>query len=153
MRKEYRNIVGVKESNQDCFNLQTLLEAVGDDEELSVLTGSDALLLLALRMGRHGSIGGLHSVCPRIVVECYEAFEAGDMARAKAAQDAMIRITEIFQYGAIWGGFNEALRYLGICEQVSAAPFNTALSSNESERVRAVLRENLEVESVRSGAA
>jgi hypothetical protein len=45
------------------------------------------------------------------------------------------------------------LRYLGICEQASAAPFNTALSNEESECVRAILRENLEVESVRSGAA
>ena len=148
LRREHSNIVGVKESNQDCFNLQNLIDAVGDDEDFCVLTGSEGLLLVSLRMGCHGSIGGLHNVCPRIVVECYEAFSAGDLARAKAAQDAMIRIAAIFQYGAIWGGFNEALRYLGICEQASAAPFTSALTSEEAERVREILRQNLEAEPV-----
>ena len=148
LRQAHPNIVGVKESNQDCFNLQTLLDLVGDDDDFSVLTGSEGLLLVSLRMGCHGSIGGLHNVCPELVVECDRAFQAGDLKRAKAMQDAMIRVAEIFRYGAIWGGFNEALRYLGICEQASVEPFTTALSAEEAERVRTILRENLEVEAV-----
>lgn len=148
LRQQNRNIVGVKESNQDCFNLQTLLDLVGDDEGFSVLTGSEGLLLVSLQMGCHGSIGGLHNVCPELVVECDRAFRAGDLVRAKAMQDAMIRICEIFRYGAIWGGFDEALRYLGICEQASAAPFTSAISPEEAERVRTVLRANLDVEAV-----
>lgn len=151
LHEAHPNIVGIKESNQDCLNLQRLLSVMRPSPSFSVLTGSEALMLVGLRMGCHGSIGGLHNLCPRIVADCYQAFCDEDIERARGLQEAMNRIAEVFRFGAIWGGFNEALRYLGICERASGAPYTTTLTPEEAEQVREILRQNLEPVAVPTG--
>ncbi len=143
LHQQYPAVVGVKESNQDCGNLQAVLEAAAPHEQFSVLTGSETLMLVGLQMGCHGSIGGLHNLCPGLAVECYRAFREGRLEAAREAQRRMNHIAQVFQYGAIWGGFDEALRYLGVCEQASAQPYRRELSDVERAQVRRILREGL----------
>jgi 4-hydroxy-tetrahydrodipicolinate synthase len=146
LHNAHPNLVGVKESNQDCLNLQQLLTVMRPFPSFAVMTGSESLMLAGLRMGCHGSIGGLHNLCPRTVAACYQALLDGDMERATSLQEAMNRIGEVFRFGAIWGGFDEALRYLGICERASGGPFTTALTPEEAAQVRSILRQNLDLE-------
>ena len=139
LRRKIPHIVGIKESNQDCANLQTLLDLVRDNPNFSVLTGSEFLILVGLQMGCSGFIGGLHNLCPHLAVGLYDAFCAGDLETAKQRQRDLSETWKIFEYGHIWGAFDEGLRYLGLAESATGAPYVTALKREEAIKVRAIL--------------
>ncbi len=139
LRASVPHIVGVKESNQDCINMQTLLQLVGGDPGFSVLTGSEFLAFVHLQMGVDGCIGGLYNVCAHIAVELFRAFEADDAPTANARQRDLIETWQIFRHGAIWGAFDEALRHLGICQRATGAPYITAVTSEERAKIHAIL--------------
>ncbi len=139
LRQRIPNIVGLKESNQDCVNMQTLRHLMKDDPGFSILTGSEFLILVHLQMGCDGCVGGLHNITPHLAVRLYEAFLSGDLDRARHLQQDLIGAWQIFRYGAIWGAFDEALRYLEICQRATAAPYVTTLSEEERAQVHAIL--------------
>lgn len=143
LKNKVPNLVGVKESNQDCINLQRLLDLTKGDNSFSVLTGSEFLILVGLQMGVSGCVGGVHNICPRLAVALYEAFLRGDIAAASQYQRALSEIWQIFNYGNVWGGFEEALRYLGICEHAAGEPYVSALSDAERNEVRTILIRHL----------
>jgi len=85
----------------------------------------------------------LHNVCPNIAVELYNAFRAGDLETARQRQQSLIETWQIFKHGAIWGAFDEALRWLGMCERATGAPYTTALSAEEQSSVHAILEKHV----------
>jgi 4-hydroxy-tetrahydrodipicolinate synthase len=143
LRRRVPTIIGVKESNQDCVNLQRLLSLTAHDPDFCVLTGSEFLILVGLQMGVHGCVGGLHNICPHLAVELYEAFRRGDMETARARQAALIETWQIFTYGKIWGAFDEALRWLGLCERATGAPYVTPVSDSDRQQIHAILNRHL----------
>ena len=143
LRQQIPRIAGIKVSNQDFTNLQSLIELMRGDLDFSILTGSEFLIVAALQMGCHGCVGGLHNICPRIAVELYDAFRAGDLVTARERQRTLVQAWQIFKYGSIWGAFDEALRWLGICECATAAPYKTALSDGDRMAVRSILEEHV----------
>lgn len=143
LRSRIPHLRGIKVSNQDCVNLQNILTLMKGDEEFSILTGSEFLIVVALQMGCHGCVGGLHNVCPRIAVELYEAYRGGDLEKARERQQELKDAWQIFQYGSIWGAFDEALRWLGICERATGAPYVTALREEERSAVVGILEKHV----------
>lgn len=139
LRRRIPAIMGVKESNQDMYNLQTLLELTSDLEDFSVLTGSEFLIVVALQMGCSGFVGGLHNLCPHMAVELYESYSSGDLERAKSIQQDLIKTWKIFRYGNIWGAFDEALRYLGLADRAAGAPYLSTLTPEETSEVQNIL--------------
>jgi 4-hydroxy-tetrahydrodipicolinate synthase len=133
------NVAGIKVSNQDMVNLQALMSALEGGRRISVLTGSEHLALAGLQIGCDGCVGGSYNISPHIAVGLYTAFLKGDLARAKKLQQDLIAVWSIFLRGAVWGGFDEALRYLGIAETATAMPYRTALSGAERDEVRRIL--------------
>ena len=143
LRAQIPHLVGVKESNQDCVNLQLLLELTRNEEHFTVLTGSEFLIVVGLQMGVKGCVGGVHNLCPRVAVELYEAFLKGDIETAKDRQRVLTEIWQIFRQGGVWSAFEEALRYLGICERAAGEPYVTPLSATECENIRGILARHL----------
>jgi dihydrodipicolinate synthase/N-acetylneuraminate lyase len=141
--ESHSNIVGVKESDPDCANLQELIHLMSTFSRFSVLTGSETLMLVGLQMGCDGAVGGLYNICPHMAVAAHEAFRQGDLGRALQLQRTMIDIAKVFQYGAIWGGFDEAMQYLGLYIRSSRAPYSTSLTEQETFQVRHILDEHL----------
>jgi 4-hydroxy-tetrahydrodipicolinate synthase len=139
IRRRRPNVVGIKESNQDCINLQTLLHLMKGDDEFAILTGSEFLILVGLQMGCSGFVGGLHNLCPHLAVELFKAFSSGDIERARELQQDLIETWQIFQFGNIWGAFDEGLRYLGLAERAAGAPYITKLTPDERAKVHAIL--------------
>ena len=139
LRQRIPGITGIKESNEDCRNLQRLLDLMRDDPQFSVLTGSEFLIVLGLQMGCDGFVGGLHNLCPHIAVALYEAFCSGDLEAARQRQRELIETIRVFGFGKIWGSFDEALRWLGICERATGAPYITKLSDREKAEVHQIL--------------
>lgn len=139
LQSDIPQLVGIKVSNGDYVNLQSILELMKSASDFSILTGSEFLIVVALQMGCDGFVGGLHNVCPHLAVELYDAFTRGDLLSAREKQQTLIETWQIFKHGAIWGAFDEALRWLGIAERATAAPYVTPLSSEEQFAVRAIL--------------
>jgi 4-hydroxy-tetrahydrodipicolinate synthase len=139
LRQQIPQFVGIKVSNQDVLNLQSLLDLVRGDSEFSVLTGSEFLIVVALQMGCQGSVGGLHNICPHLAVDLYDTFRAGDLEKARQKQRDLAAAWQIFNYGSIWGAFDEALRWLGICERATAAPYTTAVTPEEKIQIHEIL--------------
>jgi 4-hydroxy-tetrahydrodipicolinate synthase len=133
------SIVGIKESNQDMVNLQTLLNLTSGRKNFSVLTGSEFLIVVALQMGCSGFIGGLHNLCPHMAVDLYTSYCSGNLERAREIQQDLINTWQIFKYGKIWGAFDEALRYLGLADRATGAPYVSRLTPEETVKVREIL--------------
>ncbi len=139
LRRRIPKLVGMKESDQDCINLQQVLHLMRDDGGFSVLTGSEFLFHAGLQLGCDGGVGGLYNLAPHAAVRLYDAFVAGDQGRAAQLQRELVEAWQVFASGGIWGGYDEALRYLGICETAAGAPYRTALTEEERGRVRAIV--------------
>jgi 4-hydroxy-tetrahydrodipicolinate synthase len=139
LRRRIPKLLGIKVSNQDMVNLQTVLTLMKGDDEFSVLTGSEFLIVVALQMGCDGSVGGLHNICPHIAVALYEAFQRNDLEGARQLQQDLIATWQLFRHGSIWGAFDEALHYLGICERATGSPYVTRVTEVERREVRSIL--------------
>jgi dihydrodipicolinate synthase/N-acetylneuraminate lyase len=143
IRRRAPRLVGIKESNEDCVNLQRLLDLMRGERQFSILTGSEQLALVGLQMGVDGCIGGLYNLCPRIAVDLYEAFRAGNLDTARRRQAQIQDLCGIFRYGHIWGAFDEALRFLGLGERATGAPYITRLSAEDRQKVHDLLSRHL----------
>jgi len=139
LRRHIPKIVGIKESNQDCINLQSMLSLFQEDDNFSVLTGSEFLIVVGLQMGCSGFVGGLHNICPHLAVALYDAFRAGDIETANKLQRDLVETWKIFRYGHVWGAFDEALRYLGIANRATGAPYISSVSPEEAVKIRKIL--------------
>jgi dihydrodipicolinate synthase/N-acetylneuraminate lyase len=138
LREAIPHIVGIKESNQDCVNLQRLIELNGSSD-FSILTGSEFLILVGLQMGCDGFVGGLHNICPHIAVALYKAYQKGDLKAAMGFQRDLAATWELFRHGNIWGAFDEALRHLGIADRATGAPYVSKLATEDAVKVRAII--------------
>ncbi len=76
------NIVGIKEASGDITQISRIIEGTRD-EDFVVLSGDDAMTLPVLALGGAGVISVAANVDPGRMVQMYEAFRAGDLARAQ----------------------------------------------------------------------
>lgn len=83
---EHGNIAGIKDSGGAQHTLSEYLAIGREVAGFDVYSGPDHLVLWSLQNGAAGCISGLGNVMPETLAEIVEAFDAGDMARAEAAQ-------------------------------------------------------------------
>ncbi len=106
-----RNIVGIKDSSGDLQTTIEILRAVPKD--FVVLQGRDTLIFSALQMGASGAVPATCNIAPRLLVEIYESFRAGDLEASKAAQAKLHPLRMALTLGTAPGGVKSALRELG----------------------------------------
>ena len=135
---EHENIVGVKDSSGDVLALAETVRLVPSD--FAVLTGNGSALYPALCMGARGGILAIACIAPRLAVEIYEAFLAGEHERARAAQQRLTHATRgvLGRYGI--SGLKAALDMLGYVGGRVRAPLQDASEEARSE-IEKVLRE------------
>jgi 4-hydroxy-2-oxoglutarate aldolase len=121
---EHENIVGVKDSSGDILALAETVRLVPED--FAVLTGNGAALYPALCVGAWGGILAIGCIAPRLAVEIYEAFRAGEHERARALQQKLTRLTRgvLGRYGI--SGLKAALDMLGYVGGHVRAPLQDA---------------------------
>ena len=81
----------------------------------------------------------MHNICPHLAVALYDAFRAGDIETANKLQRDLVETWKIFRYGHVWGAFDEALRYLGIANRATGAPYISSVSPEEAVKIRKIL--------------
>ena len=114
------NIIGIKDSSGDLTLTAEYIRRTA--ETFAVLAGRDTLIYGTLCYGGKGSIAATANVAPKIVVEIYEAFIAGDMKRALSAQFRLAPLRLAFDLGTFPVVIKEALTLIGIDAGLGIAP-------------------------------
>jgi 4-hydroxy-tetrahydrodipicolinate synthase len=115
-------ICALKDSSPDISATRENWLRLREIEGISVLTGLEAVVDLALTMGLHGAVPGLGNVAPRAYTQIYELVKAGRLQEAQVIQEKLIRLFNIIRQGrsgqsfsdAALGGFKAALKHLGV---------------------------------------
>ncbi len=131
------NIIGIKDSSGDMSMTGEYIRLTRG-MNFHVLMGRDTLIYAALCYGAKGSICATGNVDPRVPVEIYEAFVAGDHKRALEAQYRLAPLRIAFGLGTFPGVIKEALNMMGI-EAGPAVPPVGPLSPENREKLRKVL--------------
>ncbi len=130
-----RAIVGIKDSSRDFEYFEGVCIATRDLPSFRIFTGSDTMLLASLSMGGAGTICGAGNVAPQWVVRIYDAYRGGDLAAARAAQDALYELVLAIRGDVFPAGIKAALHLLGICGPWLAPPARR-LDEHQEARLR-----------------
>lgn len=94
------NIAGIKDSGGAQETLSQYLAVGREVPGFQVYSGPDHLVLWSLQNGAAGCISGLGNVMPETLAEIVGAFDAGDIAKAEAAQDRYAAFrTDLYELG------------------------------------------------------
>jgi 4-hydroxy-tetrahydrodipicolinate synthase len=80
LAREYKNIVGIKESGGSCDRVSQLRAALG--ENFTILCGDDSLTLSFMAAGAHGVVSVASNVIPREVSQMVKLFATGKATAA-----------------------------------------------------------------------
>jgi N-acetylneuraminate lyase len=96
---EMETFIGMKYTGYNLFEMGTIAEEMG--ERGIVLFGADEMFLPALTMGARGSIGSTQNLLPARFVEIYQAFQRGEIQRARELQTQVNRVVRVLlKYGS-----------------------------------------------------
>ncbi len=108
---KYENIIGIKDSSGNFDNTLKYIE--NTDPRLSVLAGSDSLILWTLLAGGTGAISGCSNVFPELMVSIYQLWSEGKIAEANEAQKKIRPFRNVMQMGNPNSVVKRAVNLLG----------------------------------------
>lgn len=141
---EIDNIIGVKDSTGDMTNTLEYIRLTRDMKNFHVLVGRDTLIYSGLCSGAVGSIASCANIAPRLAVDIYEKFAAGDYKGSLEAQFRFAPIRLACNLGSFPAVLKEGLKIKGLDVGKCAEPIQE-LSPSEKETLRKVLREAGEI--------
>ncbi len=92
---EHPNIVGIKESSGHVMRVAEIVSACPQD--FQVLTGSAGTMLAGLTVGAKGAILALGSALPEMCVDLYDLYRNGEIDKARALQNQLLRASKVIQ--------------------------------------------------------
>ncbi|WIV66023.1 dihydrodipicolinate synthase family protein [Natrialbaceae archaeon AArc-T1-2] len=130
-------VAGMKDSSKD---VPWLLQAADVHPELTYLVGSDALLVTGLQAGCSGAVSAVANAVPELVVELYEAYDDGDVDRARDLQRTVFAVRDAFKSGGSYmAGVKSALQL----REFDVGPLRSPLRRMDEDEL-ATLRDELE---------
>lgn len=108
---KYQNIIGIKDSSGNFDNTLKYIE--NTDSRLSVLAGSDSLILWTLMAGGTGAISGCSNVFPELMVSIYKLWAEGKIEEANEAQKKIRPFRNVMQMGNPNSVVKRAVNLLG----------------------------------------
>ncbi|MEW6718838.1 MAG: 4-hydroxy-tetrahydrodipicolinate synthase [Thermodesulfobacteriota bacterium] len=108
---QFPNIVGIKDSSGNFDNTIRYIEDT--DRRLSVLAGSDSLILWTLMAGGRGAIAGTANVYPEVSLEVYRLWKAGRIAEAVVEQARLRPLRDVMKLGNPNSVIKRAMNLLG----------------------------------------
>ena len=118
------NIVAAKDSSGNFNNILEYISAA-KGEDFSVLSGNDALIIWTLLAGGTGGIAGCANVFPHTMVSIYDYFAAGEIEKAKEANESIRSFRACFKYGNPNTIVKTAVALLGYPVGKCRAPFSS----------------------------
>jgi len=131
------NIVGIKDSSGDMTQTGEYIRRC--DSQFAVLAGRDTMILSTLVYGGKGAIAATANVAPRLIVEIYDAFQAGDMQRALDAQYRLAPLRIAFEMGSFPVAIKDALELMGIAAGPARGPV-AGISAEKKARLAEIVK-------------
>lgn len=129
-----KGMAGIKESSLNLSEIGEHLAAV-NGKDFVVFSGNSFSLLQILSMGGAGVICQIPSFAPRLVVECYDAWIAGDKAGARTLQARILELIPFLNSFGLPAGVQKNAYKL-----ISRMPFSL---KNRNRSRHAVIKETL----------
>ncbi len=129
---------GMKYTSYDFYTMRKFIELEGG--RLNVVSGPDEMMIAAQAMGAEGAIGTTQNIVPRLFVQAYNAFHAGDLATAQALQAKINWVVNVFLSFPSHSAVKEIMRLLGF-DLGSARPPLLPLTDQQRGRLREMLEE------------
>jgi len=129
-----KGIAGIKESSLNLREVREHLAAV-KGKDFVVFSGNSFSLLSVLAMGGAGTICQIPSFAPRLVVDCYNAWKAGDKKKAEAQQRKILDLMPFLNTFGLPAGVQKNAYKL-----ISRMPFSL---KNRNRSRHAVIKETL----------
>jgi 4-hydroxy-tetrahydrodipicolinate synthase len=133
------NIVGIKDSTGDMTNTEEYLRLTRN-KNFSVMMGRDTLIYAALCYGASGAVASCANVAPKIIVDIYNKFMAGDHEGAREAQFKVAPLRIAFNLGTFPSVIKTGLKLLGIDVGNCFAP-SDPLTDEETRQLRKIMVE------------
>ncbi|MDF2590775.1 MAG: dapA [Clostridia bacterium] len=108
------NIIGIKNTSLDFAQTIEYIRVTKDIENFKVLSGSDYMIYATLAYGGAGCVAGTANVAPRLVVDIYEKYMAGDYQAAMDAQYKLIPLRNAYNYGSFPVVMKDCMNLLGL---------------------------------------
>lgn len=106
------NIVGIKESSGDMTLTAEIIRRTRE-RNFKVIAGRDILIHATLAYGGAGTVASSANVVPRLVVEIYDKFRAGDLQGALEAQFRLAPMRMAYSLGSFPVVTKDYMRLLG----------------------------------------
>jgi len=139
LAKEVPNFAGIKDSSGDLSNAVEYAKAARPD--FRVFMGRDTLIYGALAYGLAGAVAATANVAPALAVGIHTAWQANDLAKARALQARLAPVRKLFGIGSHPGGLKEAMLQLGTLECTKCRRPTLDLSPAQKQQVTAALKE------------
>lgn len=131
------NIVGIKDSSGDINNIAAYIKA-GEGQDFAVLSGSDSLILKALKIGAVGAIAATSNLLTDIDVAIYENFRKGDLEAAQKNQDAIEQLRAVLKLGTVPSVIKRSVTLSGIDVGPARCPVS-ATTAAVDEKIKEML--------------
>lgn len=128
------NIIGIKDSSGDINNIAGYIDNTSRNE-FSVLSGSDSLILKALKIGATGAISATSNLLTTNNVEIYKQFIAGNLDKAEQWQQSLEEFRRILKYASIPSVLKQSLSLSGIDVGVPRLPVLPVTNPNDNQDI------------------
>ncbi|NLF77064.1 MAG: 4-hydroxy-tetrahydrodipicolinate synthase [Chloroflexi bacterium] len=137
LARDIPHFIGVKDSSGDVAETAAIIRACPPD--FKVFVGRDTLIYPSLCIGAAGTVALTVNVAPRLAVGIYEAFQAGDHARAHALQERLSILREgLPRFGSYPVWVKEAMALQGLPAGPTRKPI-LPLRDEQRAELRALL--------------
>jgi len=131
------NIVGIKESSGDMTLTAEFIRRTRD-RDFKVIAGRDILIFGTLAYGGAGTVASSANIVPKLVVEIYDKFMAGDLAGALEAQYRLAPMRMAYNLGSFPVVTKDYMRLLGFEVGESIRP-NTRSNPDNMVKLKQLL--------------
>lgn len=132
-------IVGIK-NTADQIHTSKLLNLVKDNDNFSLLTGFEHLILPTLAIGGHGAIGVVHNLVPTELIRLYNLVLDNNIKEAMELNKKLMPLYDVIEEEVIPGTVKAGLEALGLPGGPSREPL-IAASDAYREKVKKLLTE------------
>ena len=132
-------VIGFKDSSANAVYFQSVMYAMKERQDFSMLVGPEEIMAESVLLGAHGGVNGGAKMFPELYVELYNAAKNTNLEELKRLQEKIMQISAtiytVGQHGSSYlKGLKCALNLLGICSDYVAAPFHK-FEQREREKI------------------
>jgi dihydrodipicolinate synthase/N-acetylneuraminate lyase len=122
---------GIKDSSGDLHYFASVVAAIGERPDFTLLTGPEEILQSSMALGGHGGVNGGANLFPELYVALYDAAAAGRIDEATRLQQRVVELGQfLYKVGEAESGYLRGLKLglelMGVCSAAMTRPFAPA---------------------------